>query len=88
MTIFEAILLSAFIVSMISFLVTAIAATFCIDPKKRADAGSLLNLSSLFVPENVLTPMGLRIAKIRNYSLLIFGLLGVCLGIYINLIKM
>lgn len=84
----EAIILSVFLSSMLVFFVTAIAATFCIDPKKSGRANSpVLNMGNLFVSEKILTTKGMRIARVRNYSLLTWGLTGVALGVYLNLLK-
>lgn len=84
----EAILLSTFLIAMVVFFVTAIAATMCIDSKKRENADSpMLSMANLFVSEKMLTETGLRIARVRNYALLVWGISGVALGVYLNIIK-
>jgi hypothetical protein len=73
---------------MLSFFVAGIIAVFHIDKKKAPDlsSGEKLMMGPL-VSEKFLSEEGLRWAKARNVSVLVFALSGILLGVHLNLLK-
>lgn len=86
--IIEIVLVAGLLGGMVSFFTAGLIAAFHIDKQKSPN----LNIADKLmmgpmVSEKFLSEAGLKWARIRNVSVLIFALSGIFLGVYLNLLK-